>query len=164
MKGGHIPRKTGISDLFHWHISCSITVILMKFIFPFPLLSNNCSKEGGDSFQKGGRGQTHTAYVRGFDKSLGVDEVLLRWHLNCSFRIYFLYKFILSSVVSVLQIRGSLEQHFGSCGEITRLSVPKDYETGEVKGFVLFFFFYLFCFIFICFKDNINWTYVRFSL
>lgn len=33
------------------------------------------SKESGNSFQKGGK--THTAYVRGFDKSLGVDEVLL---------------------------------------------------------------------------------------
>lgn len=49
----------------------------MKFILPSPLLSNNCSKEGSDSFQKGGRGETHTAYVRGFDKSLGMDEVLL---------------------------------------------------------------------------------------
>jgi hypothetical protein len=61
----------------------------MKFIFPFPLLSNNCSREGGDSFQKRGSGQTHTAYVRGFDKSLGVDEVLLRWHLNCSLEYIF---------------------------------------------------------------------------
>jgi nucleolin len=49
---------------------------------------------------------------------------------------------------SILQIRGALEQHFGSCGEITRLSVPKDYDTGEVKGFVLFPFsiFYFFSF------------------
>jgi hypothetical protein len=71
----------------------------MKFILPSPLLSNNCSKETNDSFQKGGRGQTYTAYVRGFDKSLGVDEVLFCWHLDCSFRIYFLYKCILSGVV-----------------------------------------------------------------
>lgn len=33
------------------------------------------------------------------------------------------------------QIRGSLEDHFGSCGEITRVSIPKD-QDGGVKGFV----------------------------
>lgn len=59
--------------------------------------------------------------------------------------------------VSVLQVRGALEQHFGSCGEITRLSVPKDYDTGEIKGFVLFPFL-SFMLSFICFKDQINWT------
>ncbi|KAB1206156.1 Nucleolin 2 [Morella rubra] len=61
-------------------------------------------KESSNSFQRGG--QTHTAYVRGFDKYLGIDE-----------------------------IKGALENHFGSCGEMTRVSVPKDYETGDVKGF-----------------------------
>ncbi|GMY17612.1 nucleolin 1 [Fagus crenata] len=59
-----------------------------------------------NSFQKGGRGQSHTAYVRGFDKSVGEDE-----------------------------IRSALQEHFGSCGEITRLSIPKDFESGSVKGF-----------------------------
>ncbi|XP_058070978.1 nucleolin 2-like [Magnolia sinica] len=50
-------------------------------------------------------GQTQTIFVWGFDKSLDVDE-----------------------------IRSSLEEHFGSCGEITRISVPKDYDTGASKG------------------------------
>ena len=35
------------------------------------------------------------------------------------------------------QIRNSLEQHFSSCGEITRISIPKDYESGAVKGYVV---------------------------
>ncbi|XP_065625994.1 nucleolin 2-like, partial [Quercus suber] len=63
-------------------------------------------KESSNSFQKGGRGQACTAYVRGFDKSLGEDE-----------------------------IRSALEEHFGSCGDITRMSIPKDYDSGAVKGF-----------------------------
>lgn len=36
----------------------------------------------------------------------------------------------------VLQVRSSLEEHFGSCGEISRMSIPKDYESGSVKGYV----------------------------
>lgn len=60
----------------------------------------------GNSFQKGGRGQAaHTIFIKGFDSSVGED-----------------------------QVRASLEEHFGSCGEITRISVPKDYDTGSVKG------------------------------
>lgn len=38
----------------------------------------------------------------------------------------------------ILQIRSSLEEHFGSCGEIKRVSIPKDRETGSNKGFVSF--------------------------
>jgi nucleolin len=34
------------------------------------------------------------------------------------------------------QIRSSLEQHFGGCGVITRVSIPTDYESGAVKGWV----------------------------
>lgn len=65
-----------------------------------------CSKESNYS-QRGGRGQSKTLYIRGFDKSVGED-----------------------------QIRSSLTEHFGACGEIARISIPKDYESGEPKGFV----------------------------
>uniref|UniRef100_A0A2P2LPM7 RRM domain-containing protein n=1 Tax=Rhizophora mucronata TaxID=61149 RepID=A0A2P2LPM7_RHIMU len=58
-----------------------------------------------NSFQKEERGQAQKIFVRGFDKSLGEDE-----------------------------IRSSLQEHFGTCGEITRISIPPDYETGAVKG------------------------------
>ncbi|KAF7827421.1 nucleolin 2 isoform X2 [Senna tora] len=58
-----------------------------------------------NSFQKGGEAQAHTIFVKGLDTSQGVDE-----------------------------IRTSLEEHF-SCGEISRISVPKDFDTGAVKGY-----------------------------
>ncbi|MCF6814737.1 hypothetical protein L3H39_11005, partial [Corynebacterium sp. MC-16] len=64
------------------------------------------SSNWNNSSQKSGRGQSQTVFVRGFDTSLGEDE-----------------------------IRGSLQEHFGSCGDITRVSIPKDYESGAVKGF-----------------------------
>lgn len=41
-------------------------------------------------------------------------------------------------VVYAAQIRSALKEHFGSCGEISRVSIPRDYE-GSLKGFVLFF-------------------------
>ncbi|KAL9252063.1 Nucleolin 2-like protein [Drosera capensis] len=58
-----------------------------------------------NSFQKGGRAEEKSLFIRGFDKSLGEDE-----------------------------IRNALQEHFGSCGEVTRVSIPKDYESGSVKG------------------------------
>ncbi|EOX99141.1 Nucleolin like 2 isoform 4, partial [Theobroma cacao] len=64
------------------------------------------SGNGNNSFQKGGRSQTQTIFVKGFDQSLGEDE-----------------------------IRSSLEEHFGSCGEISRVAIPVDRETGGVKGY-----------------------------
>lgn len=36
----------------------------------------------------------------------------------------------------LVQIRSALQDHFGACGDINRVSIPKDYETGNVKGFV----------------------------
>ncbi|XP_073019998.1 uncharacterized protein [Primulina eburnea] len=57
-----------------------------------------------NSFQKGGRARGQTVFVRGFDKN-GEED----------------------------QIRSSLEEHFGSCGEISRVSLPKDQE-GGFKG------------------------------
>ncbi|XP_039026756.1 nucleolin 2-like isoform X2 [Hibiscus syriacus] len=59
-----------------------------------------------NSFQKGGKSRSRTIFVRGFDQSL--DEY---------------------------EIKNSLEEHFGSCGEISRVAVPTDRETGAVKGF-----------------------------
>ncbi|XP_024197202.1 nucleolin 1 isoform X3 [Rosa chinensis] len=63
------------------------------------------SGKESNSYQKGGQGQSQTIFVRGFDTNQGEDE-----------------------------IRGALQSHFGSCGEITRVSIPKDYETGASKG------------------------------
>ncbi|KAI4965265.1 hypothetical protein ZWY2020_054922 [Hordeum vulgare] len=57
------------------------------------------SGRDNSSFKKSG--QSNTAFVRGFDSSLGEDE-----------------------------IRSSLQEHFSSCGAIGRVSIPKDYETG----------------------------------
>ncbi|XP_058182715.1 nucleolin 2-like [Rhododendron vialii] len=58
------------------------------------------------SYQKEGRGQVQTLFIRGFDKSSGLD-----------------------------QVRRALEEHFGTCGEISRLSIQKDYDTDELKGY-----------------------------
>ncbi|KAL9244237.1 hypothetical protein vseg_018036 [Gypsophila vaccaria] len=63
------------------------------------------SRDNNSSFQKGGRSEGQTAFVRGFDTSLGEDE-----------------------------IRSALENHFASCGHITRTSIPPDFESGGVKG------------------------------
>ncbi|KAM0872250.1 hypothetical protein ACQ4PT_038838 [Festuca glaucescens] len=63
------------------------------------------SGRDNNSFKKPGQSSNSTAFIRGFDSSLGED-----------------------------QIRSSLQKHFSSCGEITRVSIPKDYETGASKG------------------------------
>ncbi|XP_042428359.1 nucleolin 1-like isoform X1 [Zingiber officinale] len=65
--------------------------------------------------EKGSKDQSHTIFVKGFDKSLGQDK-----------------------------IRNSLQKHFGSCGEIARISVLKDHESGAPKGMA-----------FVDFKDQI---------
>ncbi|CAH1419728.1 unnamed protein product [Lactuca virosa] len=63
----------------------------------------------GSSFEKsnqsGGHAQGRTLYVRGFDYSHGFDN-----------------------------IRSTLEKHFGKCGEISRISIPKEYESGAPRG------------------------------
>ncbi|XP_062090040.1 nucleolin 1 isoform X10 [Humulus lupulus] len=56
------------------------------------------------SFQQSG-GKSNTVYIRGIDTSVGEDE-----------------------------IRSSLQEQFGECGEITRISIPKDYDSGSFKG------------------------------
>ncbi|ONK65167.1 uncharacterized protein A4U43_C07F34380 [Asparagus officinalis] len=61
--------------------------------------------QSGSTFKKGGQGQSQTIFVKGFDKSLGEDGV-----------------------------RSALQEHFGSCGQISRLSIPPDFETGAPKG------------------------------
>ncbi|XP_042451865.1 nucleolin 1-like [Zingiber officinale] len=65
--------------------------------------------------EKGSKDQSHTIFVKGFDKSLGQDK-----------------------------IRNSLQKHFGSCGDIARISVLKDHESGAPKGMA-----------FVDFKDQI---------
>ncbi|GJV60544.1 nucleotide-binding alpha-beta plait domain-containing protein [Tanacetum coccineum] len=32
-------------------------------------------------------------------------------------------------------IKNALEKHFGNCGEITRTFIPKDYESGNLRGY-----------------------------
>lgn len=64
------------------------------------------SGNDNNSFQKGGgRGQSQTVFVRGFNNSLTEERA-----------------------------RAALEKHFGSCGEITRISIPTDRESGYIKG------------------------------
>ncbi|MBA0549659.1 hypothetical protein Golob_020678, partial [Gossypium lobatum] len=62
------------------------------------------SGNGNNSFQKGGKGQSRTIFVKGLDASLDEDT-----------------------------IRNSLQEHFGSCGEISRVAIPTDRESGAVK-------------------------------
>ncbi|KAJ6907872.1 nucleolin 2-like [Populus alba x Populus x berolinensis] len=67
--------------------------------------SNTPYSKDSNSFPKGGSGQSQTIFVKGFDNSAGEDE-----------------------------IRTSLQEHFGSCGDIKRISIPTDYDTGAIKG------------------------------
>ncbi|OAY67807.1 Nucleolin 2 [Ananas comosus] len=77
----------------------------VRLDWPVKRLYTPQSGKENASYQKGGKGSGQTIFVRGFDKSLEED-----------------------------QIRSSLEEHFGSCGEVTRISLPKDYESGSFKG------------------------------
>ncbi|KAL6970116.1 hypothetical protein U1Q18_029821, partial [Sarracenia purpurea var. burkii] len=62
-------------------------------------------------YKKGGRAQGQTIFVRGFDKNSGED-----------------------------QVRSALEEHFGACGEISRLSIPREYGADELKGIAFIYF------------------------
>ncbi|KAL8188615.1 hypothetical protein R6Q57_029903 [Mikania cordata] len=55
--------------------------------------------------QRGDNAQVKTVYVRGFESSDGYDNI---W--------------------------STLEKHFGKCGEISRLCIPKDHVSGVPKG------------------------------
>ncbi|KAK7308439.1 hypothetical protein VNO77_42044 [Canavalia gladiata] len=59
-----------------------------------------------NSFEKSERIQSLTVFVKGFDTSLAEEE-----------------------------IKASLEEHFHSCGELTKISIPTFRESGAVKGF-----------------------------
>ncbi|KAG2305049.1 hypothetical protein Bca52824_033700 [Brassica carinata] len=61
-------------------------------------------QSGAGNFRSGGGGGAEV-FVKGFDTSLSVDD-----------------------------IRSALTEHFASCGEITRVSVPRNHETGGSKG------------------------------
>ena len=60
----------------------------------------------GNNFRSGGGGGEEV-FVKGFDSSLPPND-----------------------------IKSALREHFASCGEITRVSVPIDRETGGSRGFV----------------------------
>ncbi|CAH2036195.1 unnamed protein product [Thlaspi arvense] len=62
--------------------------------------------QSGNFRSGGGDGAAKTIFVKGFDSSLPEDD-----------------------------IKSALSEHFASCGEITRVSVPIDRETGASKGF-----------------------------
>lgn len=83
------------------------------------------------------REQTRTIFVRGFDASVGEDQVLFLAHdvvKKGENKEFFFVSFALANLDFHFQIRSSLEEHFGSCGDISRISIPKDYETGSAKG------------------------------
>ncbi|KAK1438052.1 hypothetical protein QVD17_03855 [Tagetes erecta] len=60
---------------------------------------------GDRSSQQRGQAQGLTVFVKGFGTADGFETV-----------------------------RSTLEEHFGQCGEITRMSIPKDFESGGPKG------------------------------
>ncbi|KAH0862198.1 hypothetical protein HID58_079409 [Brassica napus] len=64
----------------------------------------NTPQSGGGNFRSGG-GEGQKIFVKGFDSSLPEED-----------------------------IRQALTQHFASCGEITRVSLPMDRETGASRG------------------------------
>ena len=66
----------------------------------------NTPQSGGGNFRSGG-GEGQKIFVKGFDSSLPEED-----------------------------IRQALTQHFASCGEITRVSLPMDRETGASRGCV----------------------------
>ncbi|KAK1351300.1 hypothetical protein POM88_054487 [Heracleum sosnowskyi] len=78
----------------------------VRFNFAWDRSAYTPSSSKGNSFQKGGRTRVHTIFVRGFDTSGDENN-----------------------------IRSALKKHFETCGDISRISVPKDYESGAVKGF-----------------------------
>lgn len=59
---------------------------------------------------------------------------ILSWH-RCFYPFVSIFKKNMD-LYFVVQIRSALEAHFGSCGDISRVSIPKDFD-GNVKGFVL---------------------------
>ncbi|KAG8086936.1 hypothetical protein GUJ93_ZPchr0010g8792 [Zizania palustris] len=63
------------------------------------------SRNDTGSFQKQNRGSSQSVFIKGFDSSLEESE-----------------------------IRESLQGHFAECGEISRLSVPMDRESGASRG------------------------------
>lgn len=85
--------------------------------------------------------------MRGFDSSLPVEKVTFFYH---DFDLLpFLAQNCMKLFVSLLdltvfnaffyfffQIKATLEEHFGSCGEIVRISVPKFRESGDVRGYI----------------------------
>ncbi|XP_071697132.1 uncharacterized protein [Rutidosis leptorrhynchoides] len=56
-------------------------------------------------YRRGVQAPGRTIFIRGFDSSVGVEN-----------------------------IKSALEKHFGKCGEITRMSIPRDHESGVAKG------------------------------
>lgn len=96
-------------------------------------------RRDNSSFKKFPPRSGNTVFIKGFDSSSGEDQVILSsfcYQSLCSFLLE-QYHSILHRALCICQIRSALEGHFASCGEITRISIPKDYETGASKGSVL---------------------------
>ncbi|XP_073136166.1 uncharacterized protein [Henckelia pumila] len=75
-----------------------------KALVGSPVRLQLAKEEKVQSFRKDGRAQRQTIFVCGFNKDDGED-----------------------------QVRSALQDHFGSCGEITRVSIPRNNE-GGVRG------------------------------
>ncbi|KAI4383430.1 hypothetical protein MLD38_009268 [Melastoma candidum] len=70
------------------------------------------SKQGNYSSYRDGQPEfAGKAFVRGFDTSGGFD-----------------------------QIRATLEEQFSACGEVSKIAIPKDFESGEPKGVAFVYF------------------------
>lgn len=102
------------------------------------IVINFSSGQETQSFQKGGRPpQGQTVFVRGFDPNDGEEQVRIQCFTFTLYLCYHLYCQLLRGMNSLsqykLQIRSSLEGHFGTCGEISRVSIPKGPD-GGFKG------------------------------
>jgi hypothetical protein len=87
------------------------------------------------SYKKPDHSSSSTVFIRCFDSALGEDQVV--WsakHVFLGTSVWHPYASCITLTIFHWQIRSSLLQHFSSGGEITRVSSPKDYETGASKG------------------------------
>lgn len=78
-----------------------------------------------------------TLFIRGFDKSSGLDQVMFCKNIS-SIVVFLIFVMFLCmfTLPQLKQVRSALEEHFGTCGEISRLSIQKEYGTDELKGYL----------------------------
>ncbi|OIW01871.1 hypothetical protein TanjilG_31053 [Lupinus angustifolius] len=86
-------------------LRCPIKIVIARERGKYIHRSSNFSNFG-ETFQSGASVRLKTVFVAGFNKSLTEEK-----------------------------IKTSLEEHFSSCGEITRISIPKYPDSVSVKGY-----------------------------